>query len=243
MHRLILAAASVLALAGCANGGGTVASNPYRPGSAAAACWAAGYDGDAILDICNQPGAIAMMAMGATPALAQAAHTSVTAPGGTVSYYIKTIPGKDAAGSSNMEIVKAVYGQTQTKVLVRSNPPDWKSKFDDLRDLLTGFDNLYLSPDAKTLYFDTATYATSGAVHALNLETGDVSFITGGDITCVVLAGEYQGDLILAQHRYFVEGGSYDPFYLYTPVGKSVGVVALTSDPSAVSRVCPLLSP
>jgi hypothetical protein len=57
MHRLILGAASVLALAGCANGGGTVASNPYRPGSAAAACWAAGYDGDAILDICNQPGA------------------------------------------------------------------------------------------------------------------------------------------------------------------------------------------
>jgi hypothetical protein len=57
MRKLIIAAAAALALAGCAGSGGPVASDPYRPGSAAAACWAAGYSGEPMLDICDQPAA------------------------------------------------------------------------------------------------------------------------------------------------------------------------------------------
>jgi hypothetical protein len=29
-----------------------------------------------------------------------------------------------------------------------------------------------------------------------------------------VLGGEYQGDLVVEQHRHFIQGGSYDALYV-----------------------------
>jgi hypothetical protein len=41
----------------------------------------------------------------------------------------------------------------------------------------------------------------------------------------VVPFGEYRDHLLVQQHRYFLGGGSYDWFFLFTPGGKEVGVV------------------
>jgi hypothetical protein len=61
---------------------------------------------------------------------------------------------------------------------------------------------------------------------------------TAGQIACVVLQGEYQGDLVVEQHRYFVQGGSHDDLYLYEPTGKEIGLVSQGTDRS---DVCPSL--
>ena len=103
-------------------------------------------------------------------------------------------------------------------------------------DNLSGFTNLRLSPDASTLYFETEAWATSNAIHSVNIKTGVARYVTSGSIACVVGSGQYQGDIIAAQHRYFVQGGSYNPLYLFTPQGKEVGVVAL--DSGEASKFC-----
>lgn len=141
----------------------------------------------------------------------------VEAPGGyQVFYLMQSGHGDDAT----TEITEG-EGNRVMRVLVSPRPspnPDQN---------LTGFSAITLSPDARTLYFDTAAYATSAAVHALDLRSGGISLVTSGELSCVVMGGEYEGDLVVQKHRYFVEGGSYDPLVLITPSGKDLGLVAL----------------
>jgi hypothetical protein len=110
----------------------------------------------------------------------------------------------------------------------------WSSN--DPKGTLVGFKNLFLSPDSKTLYFQTDAWATSDAVHAIEIATKRQRFVAPGEIACVVLAGQYQGDLVIQQHRYFVQGGSYDNLWLYDPSGKEIGLVSQDTDSKAV---CP----
>ena len=148
----------------------------------------------------------------------------VTAPGGRTNYHIITMPGKNTAGDPNMEIEATYNLNASSKVLLVNRPSDEPEKN------LTGFRNLTLSPDNKTLYFSTDAWATSGAVHALNIATKKVSFVAPGNLVCVVLAGQFQGDLVIGQHRYFVQGGSYNGIWLYNPSGKELGLVSLEED-------------
>ena len=155
----------------------------------------------------------------------------VSAPDG-INFYITPIPGTDSDGSPSAEIQEGVYGNSKFQVLLKSHSSDTPEKN------LTGLSNLFLSPDDRTLYFETAAWATSGAVHALDIVNEKVSYVTDGEIACVVLAGEYQGDLVVQQHKYFVQGGSYDDLWLYDPTGKQIGLVSQDTD---ASRVCPTL--
>lgn len=148
----------------------------------------------------------------------------ITAPGGTTSYHVEN------AGNPNERIVQCKNMCAQKRVVLNgkaSQKPE---------DNLFGFTNLRLSPDASTLYFETEAWATSNAIHAINIETGQVRYVTSGSIACVVGSGQYQGDIIADQHRYFVQGGSYNPLYLFTPDGKEVGIVAL--DDRDAPRFC-----
>lgn len=107
---------------------------------------------------------------------------------------------------------------------------------------LSHFSNLTLTPDSKTLYFESEAWVTSNAIHSIDIETKQERFITDGHLICVVGAGEYQGDLIVKQHRYFVQGGAYEYFYLYNSAGKEIGLVAGsdTTDDNSEENVLPL---
>jgi hypothetical protein len=144
-------------------------------------------------------------------------NSVVTALGGTTSYHVEN------ADSPAERIVECTNMCAQRRVVVAGRSGQKPE------DNLFGFHNLRLSPDASTLYFETEAWATSNAIHAVNLKTGAVRYVTSGSLACVVGNGEYQGDVMAAQHRYFVQGGSYDPLYLFTPQGKEVGIVALDS--------------
>ncbi|WP_417026864.1 hypothetical protein [Citrobacter sp.] len=154
----------------------------------------------------------------------------IMAPGGKVSYYIVS---SDRPGSGSSGLTAIVSRENDTnKVLLQEAPNS------DPEKNLSGFYNLYLSPDAKELFFNSEAWATAGAVHSLNISTGSVKYITAGDLACVVLSGEYQGNLVVAKHKYFVQGGSHDDLYLVDLKGKEIGLVAQGTDKSGV---CPTL--
>jgi len=81
------------------------------------------------------------------------------------------------------------------------------------------------SPDGKRLYFLSVAWVTSGAVHAVDVASGEERFVLPGLSVEVVPRGHYAGHLLVTQHRYFIIGGSYDWVWLFTPDGREVGPI------------------
>lgn len=46
-----------------------------------------------------------------------------------------------------------------------------------------------------------------------------------GNLVCVVLGGQFKGDLVIGEHRYYLNEGSYNAMYLISPAGKTIGRV------------------
>jgi hypothetical protein len=81
------------------------------------------------------------------------------------------------------------------------------------------------SPDGKTVFFLSAAWVTSGAVHAVDVATGAIRFVAAGNSLEVIPRGEHRGRLIVQVHKYFLGGGSYDWFWLLEPDGREVGPI------------------
>lgn len=95
---------------------------------------------------------------------------------------------------------------------------------------LSGINSLKFSPDGSTLYFSTAAWATSGAIHAVPVQGGRERFVTSGDGFVVVPRGKYAGYLVTSQHRYMEGHGSWNPYVLVSPEGKEIKVLGEFSD-------------
>ncbi len=108
---------------------------------------------------------------------------------------------------------------TSGNLLVAPRPSD------EPKENLTGFSHVSPSPDGRALYFQTHAWATSDAAHKVDLSTRKISFVTDGEIPCVLRAGKWSGDLVVDQHRYYPQGGSHDDLWLYEPSGRQVGLV------------------
>jgi dipeptidyl aminopeptidase/acylaminoacyl peptidase len=81
------------------------------------------------------------------------------------------------------------------------------------------------SPDGRTVFFLSAAWVVSDAVHAVDTRTGEERYVAPGNSLEVVPRGEYAGHLLVEQHRYFLGGGSYDWVWLLTAGGREVGPV------------------
>lgn len=90
------------------------------------------------------------------------------------------------------------------------------------KDLITGISNPLFSLDGQKIYFETRAWMTSKAIHVVDRKTLVHKFVCPGSLLKVVPRGKYAGYLIIAQHRYYPQGGSYDWVYLFTPSGKEV---------------------
>jgi len=145
---------------------------------------------------------------------------NIVAPGGNIVFYINATPEDAKNGGGGTEIELRNMKTSQSKVLLKATPSNEPEKN------LDGFSRLRLSPDSKTLFFQSSAWATSDAIHSLDLASKKTQFVTDGTLVCIVGAGEYQGHLIVQQHRYFIQGGSYDFLYLYDANGKKEGLVA-----------------
>jgi hypothetical protein len=91
--------------------------------------------------------------------------------------------------------------------------------------MLAGFSDPAFSPDGRRVYFLSSAWATSRAVHAVEIATGAERYVCPGNSLEVVPRGRFAGHLVVSQHRYFVGGGSYDWLWLVTPQGRDVGPI------------------
>ncbi len=91
---------------------------------------------------------------------------------------------------------------------------------------LAYFNNLIFTPDGKSLYFLSAAWVTSNAVHLLDLATLQEHFVTDSDSIRLVTRGKYAGYLVAMKHKYFKHGGSYDYYWLVNPKGREIKRVA-----------------
>ena len=93
-------------------------------------------------------------------------------------------------------------------------------------EALADFARLQFSPDGTKIYFLSLAWVTSGGVHVLDLRTGKEEFVCPGNSLEVIHEGEYKGDLMVRQHRYFLGGGSFDWLWLLRPNGEEIGPIA-----------------
>jgi hypothetical protein len=95
---------------------------------------------------------------------------------------------------------------------------------------LSGINSLAFSPDGSALYFNTAAWVTSEAIHAVPVEGGRERFVTNGNGIAVVRRGRYAGCLVTSQHRYMDGHGSWNPYVLVSPAGKQIKVLGEFGD-------------
>lgn len=168
---------------------------------------------------------------GAKRRLTSGPHDSepALAPDGKSIAFLRTLPGKTiAAGSGEVPArelwLVSVDGTAKPRRLVEPR--------DDAKveRLLAGLQNPQFSPDGREIFFESAAWATSGAIHAVEVRTGRERFVVAGQSFAVVPRGEYAGCLIAMQHRYFLSGGSFDWYWLLRPDGREVGPIGENDD-------------
>lgn len=93
---------------------------------------------------------------------------------------------------------------------------------DDVKQHLTDLNNPRFSLDGKAVYFLSAAWVTSDAVHVVDLATHKQHFVTDGNSLALVPQGKYKGYLIVSKHKYHKSGGSYEDFWLVSPKGKAI---------------------
>lgn len=144
-------------------------------------------------------------------------------PDGKWVVFVRKTPGKEIASGAGehpaAELWQIRVDGKEPLLLVRTRNSD------SMENLIASFDEVQFSSDGRLAYFVTAAWATSGAVHVVDTTNGKERFVVPGGSLRVVPSGEYRDHLLVQQHRYFLGGGSYDWFFLFTPGGKEVGVV------------------
>jgi Tol biopolymer transport system component len=101
--------------------------------------------------------------------------------------------------------------------------------------VLAGIDNPVFSPDGSTVYFMTAAWTTSSAIHSVRSTGGAQRYLTSGNSLAVIRRGKHAGALMVTQHRYMDGHGSWNPQVLVSPSGKKIKVVG--EGPSALQSV------
>lgn len=137
--------------------------------------------------------------------------------------YVRSTPGvRVGAGSGTEQATElwtvAVDGTRQT---LRLRGHGARS----MEHVVAAMQDPQFSPGGRRIYFASAAWAVSAAVHVFDLDTGRERYVAPGWLAEVVQKGTYAGNLLVGQHRYFLSGGSYDWLYLLTPSGREIGPV------------------
>lgn len=116
-----------------------------------------------------------------------------------------------------------------------------ESEADEPQRNLVGFAGLQFSPDGRTLYFLTEAWATSAAIHALDLQTLEERFVIDAVALLVIMSGRYVGHLFVQRHQYKEFPGEGFHAYQWCGVVDSRGNIIRTLDTD--ERLCPDYAP
>jgi dipeptidyl aminopeptidase/acylaminoacyl peptidase len=158
-------------------------------------------------------------------ALTSSGHDSEPAlsPDGKWIVFVRTIPGKNISTGSGDSPATELWqiradGKNPT-ALVRAKDSD------KIESVLAGFSKPQFSTNGRFVFFLSDAWATSGALHVVDTTNSKEHYVCPGLDFEIVASGEYRDCLLVAQHRYFIGGGTYDWFWLLRPDGKEVGPV------------------
>jgi dipeptidyl aminopeptidase/acylaminoacyl peptidase len=93
------------------------------------------------------------------------------------------------------------------------------------------------SLDGHFVYVLAEAWATSAAVHQVNLRTHTERFVIDGNSLALIRTGPYRGYLLVSRHRYWPEGGSYNPVYVVRPDAKETFMVPGTQAEDGADHV------
>ena len=144
-------------------------------------------------------------------------------PDGQAIVYLRENPKNVASDSEQThEIWFAATSGKDAHRLLDTKPDDAPEKN------LAEFNSLAFSADGSRLYFLSAAWATSNALHVLDMSTGKEHFVTDANTVLPITQGKYAGYLVVQKHKYFKRSGSYDYYWLIAPDGKEIKLVGKT---------------
>jgi hypothetical protein len=97
----------------------------------------------------------------------------------------------------------------------------------------------HFSPDGRFIYFVTSAAPTDGAIHRVDVRTGNERFVVyGGSDLHIFRSGPYRGDILTRQHSCHEEGGCDYPFFVFTPEGRRAAQIPHSNgwDDQALAR-------
>jgi len=173
------------------------------------------------------PGVLLAAFLGLLPATSLAAQPirlpagAVLSPDKHFAVFVQAAPGAKIStglGDAAPNQVWLLDTRTlQTTRLVVSRPSD------DMKQVLGGLNSPTFSANGREVYFLSSAWATSDAVHAVDVRTHTVRFVCDGNTLCVIRQGRYQGDLVVNKHKYHPNGGgSYEANWLVSPSGREL---------------------
>jgi hypothetical protein len=112
----------------------------------------------------------------------------------------------------------------------------------DPKAMLCDFTHKQFNSDGRKVLFETPAWATSGALHEIDLTTNKERYIAASNgfrVLTDCAMREYRNQLVISQHRYYVFGGSYDWYWLFSPDGKRE-LGAIGTDLGPLEEACDL---
>ena len=113
--------------------------------------------------------------------------------------------------------IAAVDRRSKPRLVLRGRSGNFRDNL-----VLAGFYLPRFSADARRVYFLATTWATSDAIHSLDLSSGKTQFIAAGHSVEPINYGRFKKYAFVRTDTMGRQGGHIDDYWLYNPEGKAV---------------------